>query len=91
MKEFMVFLLREIFQGHSYDVGVIVAGSPEEAAEKIGRKVEGEAGGPTGQEYFDLTQGTGLSPYLTMNSMPEINSPEQLDTRRVKELTQTSS
>ncbi len=64
----------------SYNVGVIVADSPEVAAQMVGRKVQGRATGPKGQGYFDLTEGTGMEPYLTMNSMPEINSVEQMET-----------
>jgi hypothetical protein len=74
----MVFLLRININNCSYDVGVIVADGPEAAARTIGRKIQSRGAGPKGQSYFDLTCGTGVLPYFTMNSMPEISSVEQL-------------
>ena len=74
----MTFLLKEIVNHCPYDVGVIVADSPESAVKKIGKQIKGIGTGPKGQKYFDLTGEFGKSSYLTMNSMPEINSVEQL-------------
>ena len=77
--DIMIFLLKEItVQQQSSVVGVIVAETPETAAKKVNRTVQGEASGPRGQRYFDLTGETGKVPYLTMNSMPEINSWQEL-------------
>jgi len=77
----MIFLLKEIINHCPYNVGVIVADSPELAAKKIGRQIEGIGTGPNEKKYFDLTPAGkfGKLRYFTMHSMPEINSAEQLE------------